>query len=103
MAIARNLSRQVNLTIETVATMHPAGTVADHWYWEVLTNDGVMQQQQTQEPSLQLSLPPDGYGVTVQLEDAGNVAIGEKVMTSFLLEGPDVEIQTAGAINVEIV
>ena len=103
MISVRNLNQQVKLTVQTVATTHPADTVGDHWYWEVLTADGVAMQQQTAEPTVTLSLPPNDYAVSVQLETVDGVMVGGQATGAFTIEAPDVVIQTAGTLTVEMV
>lgn len=98
----RSLNQQVILTVETVPTSHPAGTVGDHWFWEVTTSEGVTAQQQTPDPVLETALPPGSYTVTARLETVGNEPIGGTAEVSIDIVEQDVIIQTAGSITVEM-
>ena len=101
---ARNLNQTVRLTVVTVPTTHPAGTVGDHWYWELAAGGVAVIQQQTAEPVLEVSLAPGDYNVTCQLEAANNTVIGGQGIANFNVDAPDVVLQTAsGTITVELV
>lgn len=98
----RTLNQAVRLTVVTVPTSHPAGTVGDHWYWEVTTSDGVTAQQATTEPMLEIALPPGSHTVSVRLESVTNGPIGATAWDTIDIVEQDVVIQTAGSINVEM-
>lgn len=99
----RTPSQNVTLTIQTVPTTHPAGTIGNHWRWELVSEAGGVAQQQTDEPTVSLSLLPGSYTATAVLETADNVDIGGRATATFDVEEPDITIQTAGTISVELV
>lgn len=103
MISVRNVNQAVLLSVATVATVHPAGTVGDHWLWEVMSEDGSSVQHQTAEPAIELSLPSGNYVATAVLATAGGMSIGNKVSAEFTVAAPDVTIQTAGVLTVEMV
>lgn len=98
----RSSAQVFRATVETVATQHPAGTVAGLWYWDFSTTGGVVvHQQQTALPTVVVSLNPGAYTVAVRLEDAARQPIGETAEVSLEVAEPDVIIQTAGSVSIE--
>ena len=98
----RSLNQAVRLTVATVPTSHPAGTVGHHWFWEVATSEGVTAQQQTPDPVLETALPPGSYAVSARLETIDNQPIGATAEVALDIVEQDVIIQTAGSITVEM-
>lgn len=98
----RSLNQNVRLTVETVPTEHPPGTQADHWFWSVENAAGIVAQQQTADPVLEVSLPPGSYTVTARLETLANDPIGATASVGVEIVGQSVTIQTAGMITVEM-
>ena len=98
----RTLNQVVMFTVATVPTSHPAGTVGDHWFWEMATSEGVTAQQQTNVPELETSLPPGSYTVSARLETIDNQPIGATAEVALEIVEQDVIIQTAGSITVEM-
>ena len=98
----RSSTQSFRATVETVATSHPAGTVAGLWYWEFSVAGGsVAHQQQTELPTVVVALNPGSYVVQVRLEDESRKPIGETLQMVFDVSEPEVTIQTAGSVSIE--